>query len=165
MLLQLIHITVTLTGREQAEGKPLLVEQVSDSTTYCAICSGRCHKWARTALLTAARWGGPPPASSQGGLTSSPTGWALLFWSLSDGEVKEAAPSTWWSLLWTSNKNSFSTCGAVAQGATPKRNSVHQPMLPKCPDPEKASTASLSDGRKQITQISLLNQDMQFYTV
>lgn len=33
------------------------------------------------------------------------------------------------------------------------------------PDPEKASAASLSDGRKQITQISLLNQDMQFYSV
>lgn len=113
----------------------------------------------------AARWGGPPAASSQGGLTSSPAGWALLFWSLSDGEVEEAAPGTWWSLLWKSNKNSFSTCGAGAQGATPKRNSVHQPVLPKCPDPEKASTASLSDGRKQITQISLLNQDMQFYTV
>lgn len=111
----------------------MLAEQASDSATYCAICSGRCHKWARRAVLMAARWGGPPAASSQGGLTSSPAGQAdpsaaLLFWSPSDREVKEAAPSTWWSLLWKSNKNSFSTCGAGAQGAPLKMSSAHQPM-------------------------------------
>lgn len=67
-----------------------------------------------------------------------------LFWSPSEGEAKDAAPSTWWSLLSESNKNSFNTCGTGVQGDTPKRRGFTSGCYQSValPDPEKAPVVS-----------------------
>lgn len=109
-------------------GKPAVGEQGSDSTTCCAICSERCRKSAGTARAHGSLLGWSPSSLIPGWPSGHFRSIASI---LVEGEVKEPAPSTGWSLLSESNKNSFNTCGVGVQGDRLKRSSVHQRTLPE----------------------------------